>query len=92
MSFHNQPRCKGCNKVIEWIEVLEDTADGPRTKRIPLDPRAPTWEFNGERWVRSSARVTHFATCPNADQFSSSNRPPEPVQGDLLSRRPYKED
>jgi hypothetical protein len=87
----NQPRCRGCNKVIEWIEVPEDVNGVLKFKRIPLDPRAPTWEFNGERWVRSAARVSHFATCPAADQFSASKRE-EPVQQDLMARRPYKED
>lgn len=81
---------------------MEDTESGPRTKRIPLDPRAPTWEWketeiNGQvmgRWARSRARVSHFSTCPNANDFSASNRPQqqEPVQQDLLARRPYKED
>jgi len=80
--------------VIEWIEVMEETPQGVSTKRIPLDPRAPTWRFDGRAWVRSDARVSHFATCPMADQFSASKRgqPEQPEQGDLLARRPYKED
>lgn len=72
----SQARCKGCGKLIEWIEIIEDTPGGPTTKRIPLDSRAPTYQLNGEKWARSSAYVSHFATCASANRFSASRSEP----------------
>lgn len=54
-------RCRTCNAIIEWAEI-----DG---KKIPLDARAQTYEFNDTGdpstagWRRSRAMVSHFATC-----------------------------
>jgi hypothetical protein len=86
----NQSRCKGCNKPIEWIEHHDPIT--ATTKKIPLDPRAPTYEFDGSHWRKSSARVSHFATCPMADQFSSSNKPAQQSFPMEPRRLPYKED
>ena len=73
--------CKGCRKPIVWAFVVKD---GIRTgKRIPLDPRPRIYHFlSGPGIVDYEATpvsqdptmvahflVTHFATCPNADQF-----------------------
>jgi len=65
--------CKGCGKEIFW----GTTWDG---KSIPLDPRAPVYSAV-KPWDASScivrtelAMVSHFATCPNANDFSASNR------------------
>ena len=71
--------CKGCGRPI----VFGETFDG---KHIPLDPRAPVYAFSGgdsSRGTRKILRlnqdegmVTHFATCPKANEFSASRKPP----------------
>lgn len=50
------------------------TAEG---KKIPLDPHAPVYSAIEQRGrtevVRTHlAMVSHFATCPNANDFSGS--------------------
>lgn len=65
--------CKGCGKPILWAK----TRDG---KRIPLDPKPPVYMTSDpdsdfvlcERQRRSY--VSHFATCPEANQFSASKK------------------
>lgn len=52
----NQSRCKECGRTIYWIEC-----DG---KKIALDPKPWTYHFDGTKYVKSSAQVTHWATCP----------------------------
>ena len=65
-------QCRGCGKEIVWGE----TADG---KKIPLDPRAPVYGIVTIRGqseiVRTTlAMVSHFATCPKANDFSASKK------------------
>lgn len=48
-------KCKECGKAIEWIEY--------GGKRIPLDVRAETYQFDGQIWLKSSASVNHFSVC-----------------------------
>ena len=62
--------CKGCGKEIVWGA----TAEG---KKIPLDPRAlvyTTIEMRGHKEIVRTylAMVSHFATCPKANDFSGS--------------------
>lgn len=61
-------RCRGCNKKLIWAAM-----DG---KRIPLDASAPVYVRLGDgSFARhSDAYVSHFSTCPNADQFSSAKK------------------
>lgn len=67
--------CAGCGKKIVWIE----TADG---KKIPLDPRPPVYSYtpivgSSGRFVGArleGAAVSHFATCPKANDFSASKK------------------
>lgn len=60
--------CKGCGRPILWGV----TADG---KRIPLDPRASVYAYESGKAERlGTAYVTHFATCPHANQFSGRNK------------------
>lgn len=64
--------CKGCSKEIVWGV----TADG---KKVPLDPRAPVYSIvelpHGTQIVRTHlAIVSHFATCPAANDFSASTK------------------
>lgn len=65
--------CRSCGKKIVWAV----TENG---KRIPLDDVAPTFtvrrvqlEKTGEyedRAERSTARVSHFSTCKDANYWS----------------------
>lgn len=65
--------CKGCGKPILW--AIDDAG-----KKQPLDTTPPTWvvignEKDGTPKVRRSAGyVSHFATCPAANQFSGRNK------------------
>lgn len=64
--------CKGCGKEIVWAV----TAEG---RKIPLDPRPPVYSLidtpRGKEAVRTTlAMVSHFSTCPNANDFSGSKK------------------
>jgi hypothetical protein len=66
--------CRGCGKKILWLQL-----DG---KNIPLDAVAPCYvrlvdkETGAEVWARGAgnAYFSHFATCPQANQFSGGGR------------------
>jgi len=62
--------CK-CGKRIVWAV----TADG---KKIPLDPAPAVYEVdtvNPTTCERTkTAMVSHFATCPKANDFSGSRK------------------
>jgi len=67
--------CQGCGKPIVFAKNSETG------KLIPLDPKALVYHYNGgdldgefEVHRLTSAWVSHFATCPNASQFSGKNR------------------
>lgn len=83
--------CKGCPATIIWC-VEEVTG-----KKIPLDPKAPVYvvvkdTFGQAPVVRRAkddqnnvtAMVSHFATCPSANQFSGSRK--EESHGDNTNR------
>lgn len=66
--------CRGCGKEIVWGV----TDDG---KKIPLDLRAPVYFIkerpeNGNFVIERTmnAGVSHFATCPRANDFSGSKK------------------
>lgn len=72
--------CKGCGKEIIWGV----TAPG---KAVPLDPRAPIYHvvpdtdaksgYSAIKITRSEVdgfMVSHFSTCPHANDFSAGNR------------------
>jgi len=63
-------KCKGCGKEIIWAKRR---ASG---KTIPLDPSLPIYAFeNGECWEPDlPLAVSHFKTCPNANDFSASRK------------------
>ena len=69
--------CSGCGKPIVWAEITKE--DGTRG-RVPLDPRPAcylTTPDAGDRTIGvrdRTAMVSHFATCPNASDFSGSKR------------------
>ena len=74
MSTNPTSLCRGCGKPIVW-------AKDPTGKAIPLDPRPPVYLVTSEddeaRCVRQpNSMVSHFATCPAANQFSGSSRRP----------------
>ena len=66
--------CRGCGKPMIWAEDNEG-------KNIPLDPKPPVYELMGENRGKSLVRrhrqafVSHFATCPDAAQFSKGRKP-----------------
>lgn len=68
--------CRGCGRPIVWIE----TPDG---KRIPLDPKPPVYRVTSDgRGERDRlCMVSHFATCPQASDFSASNRRGDAADG-----------
>lgn len=61
--------CRACGRTIAMVRTPDGTS-------IPLDMVAPVWrietDLTGEPVaVRDmGARVTHFATCPSANEFS----------------------
>lgn len=64
--------CRGCGVPIFFAWT-------PEGKKIPLDPRSPTYalvrDLTGElKATRTEAWVSHYATCPKANDFSASNR------------------
>jgi len=73
--------CRGCGANITWAV----TEDG---KKIPLDMRPPVYElmtmnpFDANRALtamrldRARFGVSHFATCPKANDFSASKETP----------------
>lgn len=74
------PVCKGCGKQIVWGSYLDGEN---REKRVPLDPAPPVYrvvrhDAGGDALIRRDpdAMVSHFATCPKADQFSGRGRKP----------------
>lgn len=71
--------CRGCGAKIVWGRDAKGTL-------IPLDPKPPTYvkqerlletagASNAIEVARSDAMVSHFATCPNANQFSKGRKP-----------------
>lgn len=67
---------KGCGKTITWGQ---DEAG----KKVPLDPSAPVYRLIrydpvARLWaierVPEGVKVSHFATCPQADQFTGSKK------------------
>lgn len=76
----SQSRCKVCDKLIEWIELIEPGPNGIMDiKRIPVDLRSPTYEFNPEkrRWQKSIASVSHFSVCPGAAKEARKTQAPD---------------
>lgn len=72
--------CRGCGKPIVFVAILRD--DG-LNGQIPLDPRPPVYQITlsdqdgtPKEAVRlRTAYVSHFATCPQAAEFSGGRRP-----------------
>lgn len=65
--------CRGCGKPLIFAR------DSESGKIVPLDPVPPTWrlekDLTGEEVaVRSDALVSHFSTCPNANDFSAGRK------------------
>jgi hypothetical protein len=69
------PKCKGktCNQEIVWALLMGGG-------KVPLDPRPPVYsivekkKLNGQVEIvverDRNSMVSHFATCPDARQFS----------------------
>lgn len=71
-------------------------AKDPDGKWQVLDNTAPVWKQIGvkdgiARVVREpSAMVSHFSTCPNANEFSASKRESEPESKTPFTMAPQK--
>jgi len=77
--------CKGCGKPIVWATLAE--GDEITSKRVPLDPRPPVYVLQdgvpgegalcrrvGKAGTAIELLVSHFATCPKANDFSGGGR------------------
>lgn len=63
-------RCKGCGKEILF-------AADPSGRLITLDTKPPVYQLadDGEHCERARGfYVSHFATCPDAQQFSGKGK------------------
>jgi hypothetical protein len=65
--------CRGCGKEIVWAVNRQTGA------KVPLDPRAHVYTETGRTEIGDpiverapGPMVTHFATCPKANDFSGS--------------------
>lgn len=58
--------CKGCGEEIAWLR----TANG---KAIPVNPDSID-DPNAMEFDPKGGHESHFATCPAADEFTSSSR------------------
>ena len=76
----NETVCRGCGKPILWITV--------GTKKIPLDLKPIIYVYDESRheanahWKQvdqGKAGVSHFITCPKANDFSGSNKDKPPT-------------
>jgi hypothetical protein len=73
--------CKGCGKPIVFVEVYKE--DG-KVVSVPHDVSAPVYtatSYDAESTPTVAVRdhgafVSHFKTCPNAADFSSSKKKP----------------
>ena len=72
------PKCKGCGKEIVFADIADEK--GILTgKRVPLDTAAPVYQVDASQkagqpervaYRRRDTFVSHFVTCPKANQFS----------------------
>lgn len=59
----NTTNCRGCGQPMVWIK-------SPKGRPIPCDPAVITVVTDAGEVVKG--RVSHFATCPKAKDFSRS--------------------
>jgi hypothetical protein len=72
-------KCKGCGKRILFARVKNQKGD---LVHVPLDPAPPIYHiaFNEDgtaeavRGTRNRLMVSHFNTCPKANEFSGSRK------------------
>lgn len=58
-------KCKSCGAQIEWVKTKT------RGSSMPVDPKYVVVVTNEGQIVKG--RISHFATCPNADQHRKRN-------------------
>lgn len=84
------PSCKACGASIEWVKTRAGRSMPVDPGEFPLIPdaagpvigvtsdgealrgRTCTESFEGERWLY--ARISHFASCPEAESFRRKQR------------------
>lgn len=65
--------CRGCGRPIIWAVTAN-------AKKIPLDARAVVYRLHEgavgapQAIKATDVYVSHFSTCPKADQFSGGGR------------------
>lgn len=81
VSEHRKTKCRGCGRDVVFVT----TNDG---KTVPLHPVPPVfhrvhdpdtgrafwWRDGSDGGGERTAFVSHFATCPKANDFSGSRR------------------
>ena len=68
--------CRACGRMLRFVAVWNESQS--RWSTIPLDTVAPTYDLGTDGvYRRSTALVSHFATCPKASTFSRSKPKPE---------------
>ncbi len=72
--------CRGCGKKIVWGTMVGSDL---KSKKIPLDPAPPVYRSTEGQQLHSDgmfierasdAMVSHFATCPKANEFSGRSK------------------
>lgn len=64
-------RCKGCGREMVWAKT-------PAGKNIPLERVPNGYEVSGGQAIEigtlDGVYISHFLTCPKANQFSGSKK------------------
>lgn len=69
-----EARCK-CGAKILHVEDVTGTKQVLDARRHPIFERVVMPDGATVQWIRvAAARISHFATCPNAGEFSGRNK------------------
>lgn len=82
MATWRKSECRGCGRAIVWVKNPETN------KAVPLDPAPPVYavavegeELVGRTVERETMMVSHFATCPKANEMRKPAAPAEQGRG-----------
>lgn len=68
-TLNESSACKSCGALIKWAT----TKSG---KKMPLDMKPTTGRLEDGSWVQ--VRISHFITCPSAEQHKTSQQKEKP--------------
>lgn len=72
--------CDSCGATIKW-------ATTPKGRKMPVDFKTTTARLENGEWVE--VRISHFITCPNADEHRKKpEQKPDRKPGEAPGRRP----